>query len=889
MRQSLHSICRSVLKRFNVPLLLVFLFIVVHVDTDRQKTALQEGTWPLPAEVTRLIDSDEDYKKGREDWIELMHSASPGVNWREMDEETREKKNQVKLGKRESLLSEGLLKTGRKLVETLANGLIEGTWVERGSNNLAGRMHTADVDFDNDLIYGASAGGNIWVGHFDGTGWTSINDYLQIQDILFIRLFSDGIKKRLVVVQETGPGLVYYTDNDGLNWMTANGFESFTGSERLLRAIYIDETNPMIYLLCSEYLNGILKNSIYKSTDLGTNFNRMITINEASSGHDKCDMWAPNKGSGVIYILDDHTLYSLDTDDNLNMISNITTTLGDISMIRLTGNLGEQATHLYALFYANGESHIYQSSNHGVSWAEMGKIPDSPFGKNSFACSIQDPFSLYMGGIDCFRSEDGGRNWSMVNRWEQYYGDPEHLLHADIPGINIFIDDQGKEFALLSTDGGIYYSDDQLLSVQNLSLNGLRISQYYSTYTYPGKETLYAGSQDQGFQIVKQDPGHILDFEQTISGDYGHIVSGDGGCSIWTVHPDFVLYYPMAYITNWYTYGYIWTFEGMNYLWMPPLMEDPEAANKVYLGGGGTSPGAYIWHLTAGSNLIASEEQPFDFSRGNSQSNISAMAYSPLDFDYRYTLTSDGQFYYSNDGGLTWSPNMDFQAPAGHYFYGSSIIASPNVLGRLYIAGSGYSNPAVYVSEDHGNSFVPLGLGLPNTLVYDIAITPDENLLFAATEVGPYVYVKQDGIWYDLAGVTGPDQIYWSVEYLPASNILRFGTYGRGIWDFVIDSGSDVPDDEKVAVIPKGCSLFQNYPNPFNESTKIRFSLREASFITLKIYNYLGKEIENLVSEKRQTGDHEVTWNTKEFPSGIYVCRLQAGDYVETRKLVLQK
>ena len=93
--------------------------------------------------------------------------------------------------------------------------------------------------------------------------------------------------------------------------------------------------------------------------------------------------------------------------------------------------------------------------------------------------------------------------------------------------------------------------------------------------------------------------------------------------------------------------------------------------------------------------------------------------------------------------------------------------------------------------------------------------------------------------------------------------------------------------------------LYQNYPNPFNPSTKIRYNIPKTSFVSLKIYNMLGKEIETLVDEEQPPGLHEVTFSlenlTKRFhfktgyASGIYICRLLAGDYSAAKKIVLLK
>ena len=83
--------------------------------------------------------------------------------------------------------------------------------------------------------------------------------------------------------------------------------------------------------------------------------------------------------------------------------------------------------------------------------------------------------------------------------------------------------------------------------------------------------------------------------------------------------------------------------------------------------------------------------------------------------------------------------------------------------------------------------------------------------------------------------------------------------------------------------------LLQNYPNPFNPATTISFSLGSASDVSVKIYNLLGEEVETLVSGNRSAGLFRVQWKATGVASGIYLCRMQAGTYVETRKLILMK
>jgi len=92
-----------------------------------------------------------------------------------------------------------------------------------------------------------------------------------------------------------------------------------------------------------------------------------------------------------------------------------------------------------------------------------------------------------------------------------------------------------------------------------------------------------------------------------------------------------------------------------------------------------------------------------------------------------------------------------------------------------------------------------------------------------------------------------------------------------------------------ISSVPNSYFLDQNYPNPFNPSTKISYSLPEASFVTLKVYDMLGREIVTLVNEAKPSGKYEVEFNASELPSGTYVYKLTAGNYQTMRKMLLIK
>jgi hypothetical protein len=83
--------------------------------------------------------------------------------------------------------------------------------------------------------------------------------------------------------------------------------------------------------------------------------------------------------------------------------------------------------------------------------------------------------------------------------------------------------------------------------------------------------------------------------------------------------------------------------------------------------------------------------------------------------------------------------------------------------------------------------------------------------------------------------------------------------------------------------------LDQNYPNPSNPTTTISYEIPERSIVTIKIYGVLGNEITTLVNEEKAAGYYDIDFDASELSSGIYFYSLQAGDYIETKKMVLMK
>lgn len=115
--------------------------------------------------------------------------------------------------------------------------------------------------------------------------------------------------------------------------------------------------------------------------------------------------------------------------------------------------------------------------------------------------------------------------------------------------------------------------------------------------------------------------------------------------------------------------------------------------------------------------------------------------------------------------------------------------------------------------------------------------------------------------------------------------------YFVGMGDFKLENYNIVTSIDNQQKKPgiKSFDLSQNYPNPFNPTTRIRYQIPDAGFVSIKVYNVLGKEMATLVNEYKSAGNYQVGFNASNLPSGIYLYQLKTGNYIGTKKMILIK
>ncbi len=230
------------------------------------------------------------------------------------------------------------------------------------------------------------------------------------------------------------------------------------------------------------------------------------------------------------------------------------------------------------------------------------------------------------------------------------------------------------------------------------------------------------------------------------------------------------------------------------------------------------------------------------------------------------------------------------------------ILTTPNTdLSSLYLVGIRGDNGVIYLnlpltgSSDGDGSYI---LGASTVTERDQAI-PNGSLRNTVASVG--IYTRDIPVGSSVASITFFEEVCGYVAYQNNTTILfEYETAGGGgkqdkTFDlaahmaFMKAAAEAAGPEEEDATLPTDFALAQNYPNPFNPTTAIQFALPEAADVSLVVYDLLGRAVQELVAHPMETGTHTVTFDASGLPSGMYVYRLVADDFVQTKRMMLLK
>tara|TARA_B110000037_G_scaffold88063_1_gene104417 strand:- start:48658 stop:51198 length:2541 start_codon:yes stop_codon:yes gene_type:complete len=842
-----------------LPLILVAGVIACGENDTNTEASSADSTQhtPIPTVVFENMADEEAYEARRDAYFDKIHSNSSNSDWRAINEE-----NLRVIGE------ERALKQQYRITETFLDGEILAEWRERGSNDIPGNIRICDYHPATDDVYVISDGGILWKGNLDGETWTPLNDNLKLNREIIKVVDLPGGDIRIIAA--LGYAL-QYSDDNGETWTVSTGLSGANGRGSKLVQLN-DAENTLVYLYNKvSIVDGTSRNKIAYSTDDGASFTFVADLNTINRNFASIDM---AYGSSVAYVFDNNDdIYQFEGTELTLITEDLDLDGTNRCMIQVNETGGELTTYVLM-----DNTNLYKSTDDGATFDFVNALPTSPWNVG-FEVSHDNPDALYYGEVNLYHSLDGGESFDLVSEWWEYYDDIANYIHADIMSIEPYKNEDGEEFTLVPNHGGIYVSYDNLENMSNISMQDLNSGQFYDVLTdLQDASIIYGGTQDQGFQrTLAGDTPEASSFEQVISGDYGEMQFTNDGETIWIQYPGAMFQiYPDAATDGYPSYEFdIGGTDMPNVNWIVPTGAAPNTSdNFIYVGGGNLSggSGSHLIKLIFTGGSISSSQFDFDFNDASGAS-ISAIETTPYNEDLIYVVTENGRFFHSENEGDSFTQTDDYIGPSGGWIYTADIYASRNTEELLFVGGSGYDGASVYMSVDGAESFVGLE-GLPNTMVHEMAMDTEEKYLFAATDAGPYAYSMETEEWHEIAGLSAPLQQYISVEYIPSEQIVRFATWGRGIWDFDIVDPSGIDETENE-------NTFMIYPNPvMNE----QITVTVAKATQVRLFDLNGRVV---LTEQLNVGSNLI--DIRNLSTGTYVLVSQSAEGVTSSKKVVIK
>ena len=247
---------------------------------------------------------------------------------------------------------------------------------------------------------------------------------------------------------------------------------------------------------------------------------------------------------------------------------------------------------------------------------------------------------------------------------------------------------------------------------------------------------------------------------------------------------------------------------------------------------------------------------------------------STVGFGYVY-MGTEGGIFRSNNAGGSWTAVNNGLNPISTFSLG---VAGGNLYAGTY-------NGGIYRSANQGSSWTAINSGIPANTTVNTFIGVNWNILAGTYSNGIFVSSNSGASWMqENNGFPNNTSLY---AFTIKGNLIFAGTNGSGAWKRILSQIIGIK--QITSNVPDKFSLSQNYPNPFNPKTKIKMQIAKLGNVRLVVYDELGREVETLVNEQLRPGTYEVDWDGSNFMSGVYFYKLIAGDYYDTKKMLMIK
>ena len=729
------------------------------------------------------------------------------------------------------------------------------------ANFISGRTNSIAFHPSNqNIIYIAAAQGGVWKTTDAGITWTALTDYLgslasgdvEIDPLNPEVLYYGTGELNYSGDSQYGDGM-YKTTNGGMNW-TKIATTATVGS--YIAEIVIDYNNTN-----NVYCTGNL--GVFKSTNAGINWTSVLVFNSTSLIIDPVNPLILYAGSGNV----SSQIYK-STDGGMiwTLLTNgLTTSNGRRTQLAISR---DNPNYIYASIASTSGSlqGLYRTTNGGDNWTLQNSttnyMSSQGWYDNAVTVISGNPDGVVVGGLDVYVSTNGGVTLTKKSTWST--SNPSNFSHADIH----YLTYRGNVLFCCS-DGGVYKSTNNADSWSDLNEKISTLQYKSADYDPTDLDKLYGGCQDNNKQ-TSTDNGVVWIQRST----------GDGGYTI--VDPVSTNYVYGQYVngsiqrsTN---YGVSFTnitpSGSSGGLFYNPYEMAPGDPNTVVFGR------ADVWKTTGIKTATSSSGWTQIAATSVIGGNISAIGISKTNIDKIYLGTSNGKIFVTTNNGTNWNSQTGFP-------YVSDLWVDHNDDNVCYASFTGFTaDRHIYKTTNGGENWFSITGNLPNIPVNSIAIRHlNPKIIFAGTDLGMYKSTDEGTTWVSFnSGL--PNVEINDLKYKEGPKVLLAASYGRGCFKFDVSGLVSVNGENSNLTDFK---LHQNYPNPFNPSTTIKFDIPENGFVSLKIFDILGNEIETAFDRQLSPGSYEYNFNSSRHSSGVYFYKLITDKAVYSKSMLLIK
>lgn len=703
-----------------------------------------------------------------------------------------------------------------------------GTWTPLGPGNIGGRTRVLLIHPTNpNVMYAAGVSGGIWKTEDSGGHWRPLTDFLASLAVCALAI---DPKNPSVLYAGTGEGYfnigsirgagIFKSNDGGVTWqqLASTNTQDFyyvndlvvspTDSERLYAAtdtgiwrslnagatwsrvldpdvnggcldlvVRTDQATDYVFAACGTFEQA----AVYRNANAAGGGSWEKVLSETNMGRTSLALAPSNQA--VIYAAAAWTNGGKGSEEGR---------LRAVWRSSSSGDMGSWTVQVSGTDAARPGS-LLLSNPIAASMTDCGYDYDNElihqgWFDNAIAVDPRDENRVWIGGVDLFRSDDGGRTWGLASYWwaeknVPSYAHADHHAIAFHPGYNGTTNKQ----MFVGTDGGIFRTDDARAAVGTgalaacnpgntqvkwVSLNqGLAVTQFYHGLPFPNGQSFFGGTQDNGT---------VLGTETSGANNWREIHGGDGGyVAIDPANPK-VLFAtnPGGYLVKSTDGGATFSsamfgLQDYGALFVAPVVMDPSDSQRLWLGG------SKLWRTNRGAaNWSAASAGP---------GNVSALAVAPTDSNTVLAGTASGGIVRSDTALLT-DANTQWRGVAVRQGFVSGLAFDPTNAKIAYAVYSTFGGAHVWRTMDGGATWNSIdgfgGTALPDVPVNCIAVDPaNPARLFAGTDLGMFVTTDGGGSWQvENSGFANVAVSALAVQSSNGVTSLYAFTYGRGAW-----------------------------------------------------------------------------------------------------------